>query len=461
VSFRRRVERNFTLRVTLSFLAAVYFATAVLLGSLYILAVRLGEEAVRKEVEAETLSLAETYESKGQLDAIAALERRRNIPAPNKAFDALIEGTRVITTNLPSVPSKSARWHRIEADLYHDGDEYDHEALSREVRLYDGRRLIVGRDIETFSDRKEWIVETGSWATIIATLLGLAGGLTLSRIISRRLARVNKTMKAVMDGNLGERIQPTGSNDDFDQLSVTFNSMLDRIEMLIGSVSRVSDSIAHELRTPLMRLRASLEELSESPTPAVKAAAKPALEEADRLQQTFDALLRIARIETGRHQLSRSKVVLNVLVDDAVEYYLAEAEARQQQITVDQSAQQLFVQGDRDLLFQAVANLLDNAVKFTPSGGQINTTVGLMDNRPAIVVRDSGPGVVASSLPRLGERFYRAPDAGHIAGTGLGLALVAAVAHAHGAVVEFSNDDRGFKAVLMFATLEATTSQKA
>jgi signal transduction histidine kinase len=453
VSLRKKVEGNFTLRVTVSFLAAVYFVSAILLGGLYLLAVRVGVESVRKQVNAEALSVAEIYETEGELKAIATLEHRRSIPASNKAFDALIEGTRAITTNLPSVPSKPARWHRIEADLYRDGDEYDHDALSREIRLTDGRRLLVGRDIETLSDRRELIVEAAQWATIIATLLGLAGGLALSRIISSRLARVNKIMQAVMAGKLSERVQPTGANDDFDRLSVNLNSMLDRIELLIGSISRVSDSIAHELRTPLTRLRATLEELADSRAFAGGAMAKRALEEAERLQQIFDALLRIARIETGRHKLSTSKVVLNVVLDDAVEYYLAEAEFREQQMNVDPSEQQFVVQGDRDLLFQAVANLIDNAVKFTPHGGQISTKVCLLNGRPAIVVRDSGPGVAQSSLQRLGERFYRTPEASPFVGTGFGLALVSVVARAHGGSVDFSSDEDGFEAVLMFAPI--------
>lgn len=441
---------SLTLRVTAAFLAAAYLVMVALLGGLFLFTVHLPLEDVRSRVRSEAEALSRIDAAGGTEATVRALVARRARPEAAKSFDALIDDGRAITSNLPSWPARPARWHRIEADVYLDGDEVDYESLTREIRLPAGQRLLVGRDIEVLSDRAEFLVSALAWAALAVTILGLGGGLLLSRIVGSRLARVNATALKVMEGQFGERIATSGAGDDFDRLGVTLNAMLDRIEELVASVSRISDNIAHELRTPLTRLRTTLDELATEAPAGKRKLAGRALDEAGRLQHVFDALLRIARIETGRHQLNPVPVGLNALVADAAEFYRPEAESRDQAMEVESFPQELFVRADRDLLFQAVANLLDNAVKFTPRGGRIDLSVEVRRERPAIVVRDAGRGVSPAALDRITERFYRAEGTERVEGTGLGLSLVAAVARAHRADLDFTSDNTGFEAVFLF-----------
>jgi signal transduction histidine kinase len=230
-----------------------------------------------------------------------------------------------------------------------------------------------------------------------------------------------------------------GSGDDFDRLSVTLNLMLDRIQNLVGSVQRVSDNVAHELRTPLTRLQADLDELEQATDAERQDAIERVQAEAQRLQAMFDALLRIARIDSGRHALVTRPVLLGPLLRDLAELYTPSAEAGGLTIVPD-LASTVSVNGDPDLIFQAVSNLLDNALKFTGAGGSVSLTLGEQNGEAVIQVSDTGVGADAASLTRLTERFYRAPGAEHVEGSGLGLSLVAAIAEAHGGRLMFESE---------------------
>jgi signal transduction histidine kinase len=220
--------------------------------------------------------------------------------------------------------------------------------------------------------------------------------------------------------------------------------MLARIEDLVQSVSRVSDSIAHELRTPLARLHGDLEQLSDASRdePERHRLANQALAEAGRLQSTFDALLRIARIETGRHAGSFREIDFAALIEDAVDLYLPEAERKAQTLTcrIDRP---LRVKGDPDLLFQAVSNLLDNGIKYTPGGGLIRLTADRDGGSITLTITDDGPGAEPEHHPHLTERFFRTPAAARSPGVGLGLSFVAAVAKMHGAALRFESPEPG------------------
>jgi len=328
--------------------------------------------------------------------------------------------------------------------------------LARDLLLGDGRRLIVGRDVEILADREELMIEAMRWGSLTILLFGLIVAVLIGRITARRLDAVNRTARAVMQGNFSVRVPVKGNGDDFDQLGTSLNAMLDRNQELMASLGRVSDNIAHELRTPLTRLQAALDEAAASEERDGKGIGA-ARAEADRLQQTFDALLRIARIDSGRHQLARSAVDLADLASDAMELYEPLAEARGQLLSCDLSP--CTVTADRDLLFQAVANLIDNAIKFAPEGGTISLVLRREGSKARLVVTDSGPGVEEQHQPRLSERFYRAPGSGHVAGTGLGLSLVCAIAAAHDGSLTFSGGPGAFSAALVLpVALQPTIS---
>jgi signal transduction histidine kinase len=327
-------------------------------------------------------------------------------------------------------------WGRLEADIPVDGDETDFEALALDRRFEDGARLIVGRDVDNISERERALASGASVVTVAALFLAVLGGLLMSRAIGRRVDRVAATARSVMAGDMSKRVSTDGSGDEFDRLAETLNAMLHRIEHSMEAVRRVSDSVAHEMRTPLSRLRASLEDaLASGEGDAPKVA--EALGEAERLGAIFDTVLRIARIETGSREIELRPSDLTALLEDVADFYRPEAEERGIMLTTFVQTG-LVLRCDRDLIFQAVANLLDNAIKYTPHGGEVVLS-GRADRSDMLIgVRDTGPGIAEEDLPHVTERFFRAGKGGS-SSVGLGLSLVDAVARLHRSQLDLIN----------------------
>jgi signal transduction histidine kinase len=440
-----RLLASLSFRLALVY-AGLFTASVGLLGGLYYwlaIARPLGE--VRERLAAEGEALAGLYRSGGAERLVPLLERRAGDPSPRLAYHALLrpDGS-AVASNLPSWPHAFAgRWIRIEADIAREGDEEEYEAMALDLRLGDGSRLIIGRDIEDLDELEEGVRETLVWLLPALLLLTLAGGALMSRAIGRRIEAVTGTARRVIAGDLSERIPIGAARDDFALLAETLNLMLDRIESSLASVRRVSDGVAHELRTPLMRLKASLVDLEADPA-AGSDRLRQAIAEADRLQAVFDALLRISRIESARHAAETARVDLSELLADAVDYYQPAAEARRQTLAASIEPG-LATRGDRDLLFQAVSNLLDNAVKFTPRDGEISLSAAAEGPAVRILVADSGPGIEDEHRSRLGERFFRAPGAERVPGLGLGLSVAQAIAAHHRSVMRFLPNDPGLR----------------
>jgi signal transduction histidine kinase len=249
-----------------------------------------------------------------------------------------------------------------------------------------------------------------------------------------------------MEGDLSRRIPLGGSGDDFDQLAASLNHMLARIEALMAGVRQVSDNIAHDLRTPLTRLRTKLEmlrsELGEDHP--VGAAAEETIADAEEMLTTFNALLRIARIESGGRRAAFARVDLAPLMADVAELYEPVAAERGLRLHLD-SAEAAWVIGDRDLLFQALGNLVDNAVKYTPEGGRVELSLRATDQALIIEVADNGPGIPQALRGEVFRRFYRADHSRSTPGSGLGLSLVQAVVQLHGATIDLLDNAPGLR----------------
>jgi len=426
------IFRSLSFRLALAYMALFTASLAVLVAATWWMTIHQPYKAARTVVDREAAELASIYIADGGEALSAELERRAAALSDRKPFHAFIDARGITATaTLPTWPTaRTNGLIRLEADIYRDGDEEDHEALVRDRVFDDGARLLVGRDIEDIDGREEILAGTVGWIVGLSLILSMLGGLLMSRVIGTRLESVASTARRVIDGDLSGRVPVRGSGDDFDRLSVTLNIMLDRIQNLVGSVQRVSDNVAHELRTPLTRLQADLDELEQAGDAERSELIGRVQADAQRLQAMFDALLRIARIDSGRHALATQPVPLAPLLRDLAELYTPAAETGGLAIVAD-LAPGVTVNGDPDLIFQAVSNLLDNALKFTPSGGSVSLTLARQDSEAVIRVSDTGIGADAASLPRLTERFYRASGAEHVAGSGLGLSLVAAIAEAH------------------------------
>ncbi len=437
---------------SLSFrLASTYvglFAASMLLvvGTFYLIAIHLPLERTRDEVEREAKALQNSYIVDGAAALVARLDAREKAPAMRRTFHAFIDPQgRVVSANLRSWPHQPAEgWLRLEADDYFEGDEVDYEPLTLDHRFDDGARLLVGRDIEDISEVEE-VLQSGALAVLaVALVVGLVGGTLMSLAIGRRIEAVSSTARRVMAGDLSQRVPIRGSRDDFDRLAETLNLMLARIEEALEAVRRVSDSVAHELRTPLTRLRADLEDLASGDEEGRDARLTAAIGEADRLDRIFDGVLRIARIEAGRHDAAFGPTDLSTLLDDAVDYYRPAAEECGIALSADIQPG-LSLAADRDLLFQAMANLLDNAIKYVPAGGEIALSAVAGAGAITIALADNGPGIAPEHRARVTERFYRAPIAGDVPGIGLGLSFVAAVAALHRSAIMFEDAGPGLR----------------
>lgn len=336
------------------------------------------------------------------------------------------------------------RWLTIEADTFSSGEDSDHMALVLDERLPDGSRLMIGRDIEDLRQRQETLVEAARWLLAGGVLFGLLGGILMSRAIGDRIESINSTARRVMSGDLSERIPTHGSGDDFDRLAETLNVMLNRIQHLLESIRRVSDSVAHELRTPLARLHADLSELNASIVPEQRAHAEAAVAEAEKVIGLFDAVLRIGRVESIRDSVDMGEVDFSALLSDAAEMFGPSAEEKDLRFEVA-IAPGLCVLGNRNLLFQAVGNILDNAIKYAPDGGWVEITAGESSNEVSLYIADNGLGIPADQRMNVFERFVRLPHAFNVPGLGLGLSFVKVVVDAHNSQISFEDANPGVR----------------
>lgn len=445
-----KLLRSLTLRLTLVYMALYCGSIGLMLAVTYAAGVSRPLQAVEASIRADSDGLAYLYASRGRDALIQALEQRAAAARGRLAYHVLVAPNgAVVTANLIDWPRVSGpEWRRYEFGSYATGAEEEHEAVVRELRLAGGYRLLVGLDTEDLDEREDLILEALSWGAGMTLALGLVGGLVMTYAVSQRLESINRAARAVISGDLSGRVALRGGGDDFDQLSATLNEMLARIEGLVASISRVSDNIAHELRTPLTRLRAELEELSGADdAESARPHAAAALHEADRLQAIFEALLRIARLQSGP-SAAFERVDLSALMEDVVDLHRPAADDKRQVLSSAVEAD-LAIAGDRDLLFQMMSNILDNAVKFTPDGGAVDVAARRAGRDVEVTVSDNGPGVPADERQRVFERFYRS-EAAPADGFGLGLSLVAAAAARHGASVTLEDAGPGLRVRVRF-----------
>jgi signal transduction histidine kinase len=309
--------------------------------------------------------------------------------------------------------------------------------------------LLVGRDVQGKARLRDLMADAMLWAAGIAILLGSVGAWAVRGLFRATLADVAATAAAVSAGDLSRRVRITGQGDEFDLLAGTINDMLDRIERLMDGVRQVSNAIAHDLRTPITRARARLEDAARTASRPedLRAAIERAEADLDAVVAVFQALLRISEIEAGARRSAFARFDAAPMLQDLVELYEAVAEDSGQSFKAD-IASALPMYGDRDMVQQAVANLLDNALKFSPTGTRIVLAATEGPAGVSIAVSDQGPGIPAQDRARATERFFRGEQARSTPGSGLGLSLVQAVATLHGGTLTLEDNAPGLRAVL-------------
>jgi signal transduction histidine kinase len=323
----------------------------------------------------------------------------------------------------------------VEDDII-PGTRYDDDAYWPVIakELPDGSRLLLARSVQQAEDLQEFTWYLMAFILAAAVLLAIAMGVTLGRAILQRMDTISRTAGDIMAGDLSQRIQISGSDDEFNALAERLNTMLDRVQHLINGIREVTDNVAHDLRSPLSRLRNRLEVtlLERRSESEYRQAISRTIEDAETLLSTFNAILGITQLEAGNPRTHWGPVDLSRLASDLVELYEPVAQKMGQQLRLV-TGEDMEITGSRDLLAQAIGNLLDNAIKYTPKDGVIDLRITPSVDAIEVSVADSGPGIPDSEKAHVLERFVRLESSRHTPGNGLGLSLVNAVARLHGA----------------------------
>ena len=348
-------------------------------------------------------------------------------------------------------------WMRFQFGRAEFGDPTPHWAEAKVITFHDGTRLLVGRNIQ--SQFQSAIATAFAASLLLIMILGAVVGFFMSRTVLRRIEAINNAADRIVQGEVKHRMPVRGSNDEFDRLAQNLNAMLEEIERLMGSIRAATNNIAHDLRSPLNRLRNRLEAMHRQiPEPARREEElEHAIGEVDELLQTFNALLSIADAEAGAGRGNLVPVDLAALAHDVADLYgaLVEHHGLKFESTIQGPA---VVIGNRQLLFQALGNLIDNAAKYGASGGLVSLELKPAANGAGVIasIADRGPGIPEADRGRVLERFVRLDDSRSSPGNGLGLSLVAAIARLHHAVLSLEDNKPGLKVTLQFKAATAT-----
>jgi len=444
-----KILRSSAFRLAIGYVALFAVSAILLLAFVYWLAASYMLRQADETIEAEIEGLAERYRLSGLTGLTASIRERLDRRPQGSSIYLLTDAAGApIVGNLnrwpPAEPDQSGF---LDFELVAGPGEPPHRARAKPFVIRGGFQLLVGRDLEELESVRSLLLRTMAWGLALILALALLGAVVVSRSRIRRIAKIDEVLGEVMAGDLSRRLPLEGTSDDIEDLAEKLNRMLGELSNLVEGVRRVSDSIAHDLRTPLARLKTRLERLRKG-RPEEEEIGQ-AIEEADRLLAMFGAVLRIARIESGeRGRAAFAEVDLTSLVDDVAELYRPVIEEKGSRLSIH-NAPSVLVRGDRDMLFQAVANLVDNAIKHTPGGGRIEISLAPRDGGAAIVVADDGPGVPPEEREKVRERFYRLDHSRTTPGAGLGLSLVSAVAARHGGELRLEDNAPGLRAVLV------------
>jgi signal transduction histidine kinase len=379
-------------------------------------------------IEAEINGLYEQYERNGLRGLRDVIEERKQRDTERRSFYLLADAVgRPLAGNVTywpiGVDDARGQW----VDFVQPDSDTPVRAML--LRIGPGLRLLVGRDIRELEQIRS-VLRRGAFYGITLTLaLALVGGVLLAVSAERRLAEINRTTRQIIAGDLSRRAPLKGTNDEHDELAQNINAMLDQIESLLTGMRHVGDSVAHDLRGPITRLRNRLETVAAAEAPRREDLAD-CVTQLDQVLATFNALLRIARVESGAYRSAFTTVDLEPIVRDVGELYHAAAEERHVTLCCEApSGVEVF--GDRELLAQMLTNLVDNAVKYTPAGGVVTVGLERRGDTALLRVTDTGPGVPEADRSRVLQRFTRLDQARSQPGNGLGLALVNAVTVQH------------------------------
>lgn len=426
--------RTTAFRVTLLHLLLTLVGTILVGGGAWWATVGFGARQAAQEIERGMGVLLQSGALSGPRGVALSIEARMAADRTGAEFYLLAgpDGQR-IAGNLSGVP-RDPGWREGTIRLPAGGEA---PVLMLAAPLPGGGALVVGRDLSAVRDLEARLVSVAGWVGAAILLLGLGGGLLIGRSVARRAASMEAALAAVQDGDLDRRLAVGRGADEFDRLAARINATLDRLQSLMTALRGVTDDIAHDLRTPLTRLRTRLDAAAAAPTAEAIAAAQ---READALLDIFAALLRIAQVESGTRRAGFTRADLSAIAAAVAEVYAPAAEDRGQVLATD-IAPGVTLPGDPALLTQMLANLVENAVRHGRAGGRVALTLTPRD----ITIADDGPGIPEAEREHVFRRFHRLDAARATPGSGLGLALVRAVAGLHGIAITLEDASPGLR----------------
>lgn len=457
-----KLFRTTTFKLTLVYLTVFALFAAFLLGYFALNTRRLITEQITDTVNAEITGLSEQYRLGGIRRLVIVVDARARRPGSSLylvttfAGEALAGNVTALAPGILDNPGWTETVYR-RLDETETAEHPDHTALVQVFQLPGGFRLLVGRDLDERERLYHIVLSAGRWSVALVIVLGLVGGLFVTRRVLRRVDAMTETTRTIMAGDLGGRLPVAGTGDELDRLAENLNVMLERIEALMHGLKEVSDNIAHDLKTPLTRLRNRCEEALRTAKSAgeYRAALEGTIEDSEGLIRTFNALLMIARAESGQARDDMSEFDAAEIAHDIGELYepLAEQKGIALKVEADAPAK---VKGNRELVSQALANLVDNAIKYTePRARAVNgmtpeIVVRALNegDRILLTVADSGPGIPEADRARVVERFVRLEQSRSQPGSGLGLSLASAVARLHGGELTLADNQPGLKSVI-------------
>ena len=439
---------------------ALFYAvlTALGLGILYWATSRFIDVQISAGLEHEIEQLKILDQKQGRSHLVARLNTTNNNSAKNRRFYLLKESkSGQLQGNLLGWPSQLKPDGKVQSIwIEHELIPENHEADDGywpiiAITLKDGSRLLVAQGIHQAEDLQEFILSIMAIIFIVSVGLALVMGWRLGSTLLERIDRINETAQKVTAGELSQRTPLSGKNDEFDELAGHLNTMLKRIENLMNGMRQVSDNVAHDLRKPLTRMRSRIEVtlLEERDSAEYRRVMNETLDDANELMRTFNVMLEIAQAESGSFRGEWAKVKFSILLENLAELYQDQAE-EQHQVFSSEIEPGLMVNGNRDLLAQAMSNLLENAFKYCHEHGEIHLQAKMVRGQVCVSVYDNGPGIPADQRDKVLHRFTRLETARSTPGNGLGLSLVKAIADLHNAELQLKDNQPGLCVVLSF-----------
>jgi len=473
-----KLIRTTAFRLTLVYLLLFALFAASLLGYFAWNTRRLITEQITTTVNAEIGEVSNSYTRRGLTGLVNTVENRARRPGANLYLVTTPEGV-AIAGNVSALTAgvmASSGWSETAYRRLDEQDKADHRALVRVTELSSGFRLLIGRDLDERRRLFGIVAKAAQWSLLVVVVLGLGGGVFVARRVLRRIDAMTGTTRRIMAGDLSGRLPVGRSGDELDRLAENLNAMLERIEALMTGLKEVSDNIAHDLKTPLTRLRNRAEEaLASSGSEAgYRAALERTIEESDGLIRTFNALLMIARAESGQARGNMDDFDAADVARGIHELYEPLAEDDGMTLRV-KAAAPARLHGNRELISQALANLVENAIKYgkpTPALQPLGADA-VAGTREILIearregdqvlfsVTDHGPGIPESDRRHAIERFVRLETSRTLPGSGLGLSLASAVATLHGGELRLGDSHPGLVATLAIPALAGSSDRLA